>query len=60
MSDHPTCHDCGRSCTDWIEVGDSRWEPDLQEVRPGVWKCWQCRGEPHIDMHVPSVKARAA
>jgi len=59
MSDTPTCHDCERTAADWIPVGDSHWEPALEEVRPGVWKCWKCRGEPHEDMHLPSVKARA-
>lgn len=58
MNDYPTCTDCGRSASDWIFVGDTRWEPDLKEVRPGVWRCWKCREEPHPDMHVSSVKAK--
>jgi hypothetical protein len=48
---YPTCHDCNRDACDWIEVGEARWEPDLKEVRPNVWKCWKCRGEKHPDMH---------
>lgn len=50
MSDHPTCTDCGRSCTDWIPVRGTHWIPELREVRPGVYKCWLCRREPHEDM----------
>jgi len=50
MSNHPTCTDCGRSCTDWIPVRGTRWIPDLKEVRPNVWRCWACRREQHPDM----------
>lgn len=50
MSDHPTCIDCGRSCTDWIPVRGVEWIPDLKEVRPNVWRCWACRRELHPDM----------
>jgi len=59
MSRYPTCTDCGRTASEWIRVGDTRWEPDLKEIRPGTWKCWKCRGEPHPDMHVRSVKQKA-
>jgi hypothetical protein len=50
MSNHPTCTDCERSCTDWIPVRGTQWVPDLKEVRPGVYKCWACRRELHPDM----------
>jgi len=58
MTDYPTCTDCGRHASGWIDVKGSKWEPDLTEVRPDVWRCWQCREEPHPDMHVPSIKAK--
>ena len=45
MSDHPHCQGCGRDANDWIQVDGTRWEPDLKEVRPGVWRCWACREE---------------
>jgi len=57
---HPTCTDCGRTASDWIRVGSARWAPDLEEVRPDLWRCWKCRDEPHPDMHVPSVKKKAS
>jgi hypothetical protein len=51
---YPTCQDCGRTATDWVPVPREgrtvRWEPDLREVRPGVWQCWPCRRELHPDM----------
>ena len=59
MPDYPSCAECGKQASDWIEVQGTRWEPDLQEVRPGVWKCWWCRGEPHPDMHIPAYKEEA-
>lgn len=51
---YPTCK-CDRHASDWIPVERDdgrtvRWEPDLKEVRPGVWCCWKCRDEPHPDM----------
>jgi hypothetical protein len=45
MTDTPRCQGCGRDPNDWIQVDDTRWEPDLKEVRPGVWRCWACREE---------------
>ena len=50
MHDYPTCSGCDRSAPDRIEVRGVSWDPDLKEVRPGVWKCWACRGEQHPDM----------
>jgi len=47
---HPTCAGCSRSAVDRITVRSAAWEPDLKEVRPGVWKCWACREEQHPDM----------
>jgi len=46
----PTCQGCGRSPSDRIRVDGTAWEPDFREVRPGVWRCFVCRGEPHPDM----------
>ena len=45
-----TCTRCGRTPTDRIEVRGVLWEPDFVETRPGVWRCFVCRGEPHPDM----------
>ena len=45
-----TCTRCGRTPTDRIEVRGVLWEPRLKETRPGVWRCWKCRSEPHPDM----------
>ena len=45
MGNHPYCQGCGRDPNDWIQVNGTRWEPDLKEVRPGVWRCWACREE---------------
>jgi hypothetical protein len=50
MPEHPRCADCDRAASDWIQVGDAHWEPNLREVRPDTWKCWECRGEAHPDM----------
>lgn len=50
MSSYPQCAGCARTASDWIPVGDARWEPDLMQVQPDRWLCWKCREEPHPDM----------
>jgi len=50
MSNLVTCTDCGRTPNDWIDIKGTLWEPDFEEVRPNVWTCFACRGEPHKDM----------
>jgi len=63
MSNFPTCATCGRSASDWIKANGTRWEPDLQEVRPSTWRCWGCRGEQHPDMpngYLPSDFSQAS
>jgi len=50
MRDKTTCTDCGRTPNDWIDIKGTLWEPDFQQIRLGVWRCFACRGVPHSDM----------